>query len=246
MLFANDDVRYGGSVRARRSGADATIQAVSVLSDDTRRRMFAFCRRAGKAISRDEAAAEVGISRKLAAFHLERLVDAGLLRAHYDRAGGIRRVGRAPKMYEPAATDLQVSIPPRRPDLLAEILLDGVLNQDDVSPLESARRAAFRHGKRVGEEERDRTRPGRLSAERALTMSEATLASVGFEPVRPRPGCVRLQSCPFHPLAQSQPEAVCGINHAFVSGVVSGLQATAINAVLDPESGECCVELSAD
>lgn len=219
---------------------------MSVLSDDTRRRMFDFCRRIGRAITRDEAAAEVGISRKLAAFHLERLVEAGVLRAHYERAGGIRKVGRAPKMYEPAETDLQVSIPPRRPDLLAEILLDGVLSQTEADPLESARQAAFRHGERVGEEERARSRPGRLSAERALTLSEATLAGVGFEPVRPRPGCVRLQSCPFHPLAQSHPEAVCGINHAFLTGVLSGLQATTINAVLDPAGGECCVELTAD
>ncbi|HET6985489.1 MAG TPA: hypothetical protein VFI00_02700 [Kribbella sp.] len=233
-------------MRGRGSGTDATIQAMSVLGDDTRRRMFGFCRRAGRAISRDDAAAEVGISRKLAAFHLDRLVEAGLLRAHYDRAGGIRKVGRAPKMYEPAETDLQVSIPPRRPDLLAEILLDGALNQDDLDPLESACRAAFRHGEGVGDEERSRSRPGRLSAERALTLSEATLASVGFEPVRPRPGCVRLHSCPFHPLAQSQPEAVCGINHAFLTGVLAGLQATAIRAVLDPDGGECCVELTAD
>lgn len=225
-----------------------------MLSDDTRRRMFDFCRREGRAISRDEAAAEVGISRKLAAFHLERLVDAGLLRSHYERSGGIRKVGRAPKMYEPAETELQVSIPPRRPDLLAEILLDGILSQEDsdeaqaggAGALESTRRAAFRHGERVGAEERARSRPGRLSAERALTVSEATLVSVGFEPTRPRPDCVRLHSCPFHPLAQSQPDAVCGINHAFLTGMLSGLQATTVHAVLDPEGGECCVEITAD
>ncbi|MEU4293606.1 helix-turn-helix domain-containing protein [Kribbella sp. NPDC026596] len=245
-------------MRSRGSGAEATIRAVSVLSDDTRRRMFDFCRRGGRAISRDEAAAEVGISRKLAAFHLERLVDAGLLRTHYERSGGIRKVGRAPKMYEPAETELQVSIPPRRPDLLAEILLDGILSQDDNADgdaeapdggsggLEAARRAAFRHGERVGAEERARSRPGRLSAERALTVSEATLASVGFEPTRPRPGCVRLHSCPFHPLAESQPDAVCGLNHAFLTGMLSGLRATTVHAVLDPKGGECCVEITAD
>jgi predicted ArsR family transcriptional regulator len=221
---------------------------VSALSDRTRRRMFEFCRRVGRAITRDEAAVEVGISRKLAAFHLERLVEAGVLRAHYERADGIRKVGRAPKLYEPTEADLQVSIPPRRPDLLAEILLDGVLShqQAEADPLESARQAAFRHGEQVGEDERARSRPGRLSAERALTLSEATLAGVGFEPVRPRPDCVRLHSCPFHPLAQSHPEAVCGINHAFLTGVLSGLKATSIHAVLDPAGGECCVELRAD
>jgi predicted ArsR family transcriptional regulator len=229
---------------------DATIKAVSALNDESRRRMFEFCRRAGRAISRDEAAAEVGISRKLAAFHLEKLVEAGLLRAHYEQAGRLRKVGRAPKLYEPVESDLRVSIPPRQPDLLAEILLDGVLSHDRsddaASPLESARRAAFRRGERVGEQERSRSRPGRLSAERALTLSEATLSRAGFEPERPHAGCIRLHSCPFHPLAQAQPAAVCGINHAFLTGMLSGLRATTVHAVLDPEGGECCVEITAD
>ncbi|WP_406055463.1 helix-turn-helix transcriptional regulator [Kribbella sp. NBC_00889] len=230
-----------------RLGADATIRAVSALSDESRRRMFEFCRRAGRAISRDEAAAEVGISRKLAAFHLEKLVEARLLRAHYEHGGRLRKVGRAPKLYEPVETDVRVSIPPRQPDLLAEILLDGVLSHDDVlSPMDSTLEAAFRRGERVGEEERARSRPGRLSSERALTLSEATLSRVGFEPDRPRPNCVRLHSCPFHPLAQAQPDAVCGINHAFLTGMLNGLRATTVRAVLDPAGGECCVEITAD
>ncbi|TCC47985.1 transcriptional regulator [Kribbella capetownensis] len=209
--------------------------------------MFEFCRRAGRAISRDEAAAEVGISRKLAAFHLEKLVEAGLLRAHYEQGGRLRKVGRAPKLYEPVETDVRLSIPPRQPDLLAEILLDGVLSQDDdISPMDSALNAAFRRGERIGEDERARSRPGRLSSERALTLAEATLSRVGFEPDRPRPDCVRLHSCPFHPLAQAQPDAVCGINHAFLTGMLNGLRATTVRAILDPAGGECCVEITAD
>lgn len=224
---------------------DAAIEALAVLGDESRRRMFAFARRAGRPISRDDAAVEVGISRKLAAFHLERLVEAGLLRSHFEHAGRLRKVGRAPKLYEPTGADLKVSIPPRQPDLLAAILLEGVLSDEQGGALASARRAAFRRGERVGEEVRAQTRPGRLSAERALTLSEATLAGAGFEPVRPRPGCLRLHSCPFHPLAATQPEAVCGLNHAFVTGLLSGLGANTVQAVLDPGGGECCVEITA-
>jgi predicted ArsR family transcriptional regulator len=248
--LANVRVRYRGRVGDQGLGADATIRAVSALSDESRRRMFEFCRRAGRAISRDEAAAEVGISRKLAAFHLEKLVEAGLLRAHYEQGSRLRKVGRAPKLYEPVETDVRVSIPPRQPDLLAEILLDGVLSHDrtddDAGPLDSALKAAYRRGEQVGEEERARSRPGRLSSERALTLSEATLSRVGFEPDRPRPNCVRLHSCPFHPLAQAQPDAVCGINHAFLTGMLNGLRATTVRAILDPAGGECCVEITAD
>ena len=55
----------------------------------------------------------------------------------------------------------------------------------------------------------------------------------------------RLRNCPFHPLAARSPEFVCGLNHAFLAGVVDGLQASAMEAVLDPRAGECCVELRA-
>lgn len=224
---------------------DAAIEALTALGDESRRRMFEFARRAGRPISRDDAATEVGISRKLAAFHLERLVDAGLLRSHFGHPGRLRKVGRAPKLYEPTDADLKVSIPPRQPDLLAAILLEGVLSDASDNPLDAAHRAAFRRGERVGAEVRARARPGRLSSERALTLSEATLSGAGFEPVRPRPDCLRLHSCPFHPLAAVQPEAVCGINHAFVDGLLTGLEANTVEVALDPDGGECCVEITA-
>src|SRR5690349_15147573 len=99
---------------------DPAIKAVAALDDDLRRGMYQFIRGERRPVSRDEAAAAVGISRKLAAFHLDKLVDAGVLRAHYRSATGIRRVGRAPKVYEPVDTDLRISIPPRRHDLLAD------------------------------------------------------------------------------------------------------------------------------
>ncbi|MFD1051822.1 helix-turn-helix domain-containing protein [Kibdelosporangium lantanae] len=96
------------------------IRAVAALDDDLRRRMYTYIRAAGRAVTRDEAAASVGISRKLAAFHLDKLVTAGLLTDHYERAG---RVGRAPKVYQPTDVDIRVAIPQRQPDMLASILL---------------------------------------------------------------------------------------------------------------------------
>jgi DNA-binding transcriptional ArsR family regulator len=90
----------------------ASITAVAALADDLRRRMYAFIRDTGEPVTRDQAAAEVGISRKLAAFHLDKLVDAGLLQA--GAARGLRRAGRAAKTYQPTDRVLQISIPPRQ------------------------------------------------------------------------------------------------------------------------------------
>src|SRR5215467_9560652 len=103
------------------------MAAAAVLTDDLRRRMYAFVRRADGPVTRDEVAAEVGISRKLAAFHLDKMAAAGLLRTSFARPVGLRRVGRAPKAYAPAGLDVQVSIPQREHAVLAGILVDAVL-----------------------------------------------------------------------------------------------------------------------
>ncbi|GLX49246.1 ArsR family transcriptional regulator [Streptomyces hygroscopicus subsp. hygroscopicus] len=222
----------------------SAIDSVSVLSEDSRRRMFAFIRRAGHAVTRDEAAANVGISRKLAAFHLDKLVDAGLLRARYETPGGIRKVGRRPKVYEPTDAQITVSIPDRRHELLADLLLEAVLTEGaDENAVQSAMRTAGRRGRQLGEAAREETRPGRLGPERGLTACEALLEVYGYEPVREAPTRLRLRNCPFHPLAVKAPDLVCGMNQAFLGGYLTGLEVNGIQAVLAPEPGECCVRL---
>jgi predicted ArsR family transcriptional regulator len=109
------------------------VEAVSVLADEVRRGLYDFIRRAHRPVTREEAAADTGISAKLAAFHLEKLVTAGLLTFRYDNPGGKRKVGRKPKVYEPADTDIRISIPERHPDTLAEILIDAVLDQQPAT-----------------------------------------------------------------------------------------------------------------
>ncbi|MEU1461492.1 helix-turn-helix domain-containing protein [Streptomyces sp. NPDC005727] len=229
---------------ARADAADSAIDSVSVLSEDSRRRMFAFIRRARRAVTRDEAAASVGISRKLAAFHLDKLVDAGLLRARYGTPGAIRKVGRQPKVYEPTGAQITVSIPDRRHELLADLLLDAVLTEGaDESAAQAAVRTAERRGRELGEAAREETRPGRLGPERGLTACERLLDQYGYEPVRDTPTLLRLRNCPFHPLAAKAPDLVCGMNHAFLKGCLDGLQVGGVEAVLAPEPGECCVRL---
>ncbi|HMG61827.1 MAG TPA: transcriptional regulator [Streptosporangiaceae bacterium] len=230
------DLELGGG-----GAGDPSIRAVAALEDELRRGMYAFIRGARRPVTRDEAAASVGISRKLAAFHLDKLVEAGVLSARY-QAAGVRKVGRAPKVYEPSGLDIRISIPPRQHDILAEILLGGVLGAGD-SARDSVLAVAARRGREAGAAERERVRPGRLGAERGLTLASGVLARHGFEPARETPTCVRLRNCPFHPLAERATDLVCGLNHAFLGGLVAGLEADAVQAVLDPRPGECCVEL---
>ncbi|MER0449879.1 transcriptional regulator [Streptomyces sp. Edi4] len=223
---------------------DAALDSLSALGEGTRRQMFSFIRRARRPITRDEAAASVGISRKLAAFHLDKLVDVGLLRARYASPTGVRKVGRQPKVYEATDTPIQVSIPDRRHEFLADLLVQAVVTEgEDETAAQAAVRTAGQRGQELGQSERARLRPGRLGAERGLTLCERMLEQHGFEPAREAPDRLRLRNCPFHPVAAQAPDLVCGMNHAFLSGYLQGLHAPGVQAVLAPLPGECCVEL---
>jgi predicted ArsR family transcriptional regulator len=224
--------------------ANAAIKAVAVLDDGLRHGMYEFIRTARHPVTREQAAEAVGISRKLAAFHLDKLVAAGLLRSHSEPVGGLRKVGRTPKVYEPTDADIQISIPERQHDVLAAILITAVLTEgEDETARQSAMRAAHERGQVVAATERERLRPGRLGAERALTLSEGLLKRHGYQPDRVSPTRICLRNCPFHPLAEQAPDLVCGLNHAFLTGFLTGLDALAVEAVLQPRGGECCVEL---
>ncbi|MFF8594796.1 helix-turn-helix transcriptional regulator [Streptomyces sp. NPDC015220] len=221
-----------------------SLTALAVLGDEPRRRMFEFIRQQRHPVTREGVADALGISRKLAAFHLDKLVAAGLLQAHYESPSGIRKVGRKPKLYEPTADAVAVSIPERRYAMLADVLTEAVLTEAaDESAREAAFRVAFRRGEALGAGERERIRPGRLGAERGLSVAAGILEEFGFEPERAAPTVLRLRNCPFHPLAAKAPELVCGVNQAFLAGCLRGLGSDRTMAVLAPRPGSCCVEL---
>jgi predicted ArsR family transcriptional regulator len=223
----------------------APLATLAVLGEETRRRLYAYVRAARRPVTREEAAVSTGISRKLAAFHLDKLVAAGLLQASYNAPPGPRRVGRAPKTYRPCDVGIEVSIPARRHDLLAGILLDAVLAAGSgTEPRSAAQAAAHAAGHELGARERERRRPGQLGAERALTIAGQILAGDGFEPARPGPAELRLLNCPFQPLVSRNPELVCAISHAYVAGLLAGLGAATTAAVPDPQPGYCCVRLA--
>ncbi|MEV8459858.1 MULTISPECIES: helix-turn-helix transcriptional regulator [Streptomyces] len=218
---------------ARTPAPGDTMAALAVLGDESRRRLFEFVRRARRPVTREEASAALGISRKLAAFHLDKLVASGLLQAGHGSRGP-RRVGRSPKVYEPSPRTLQLSLPPRRHELLSSLLAEAVTGH---GPEESAREAAVRLARERGEE---------LGAEARGTDLTAFLESLGFEPADAGAGRTVLHNCPFHPVAAHASQLVCGMNHAFLRGCLaaSGHDATTA-AVLAPHPGLCCVELRA-
>jgi predicted ArsR family transcriptional regulator len=217
------------------------VRAIAALDDPSRRELYAFARAAGEPITREAAAERLGISRKLAAFHLDKLVDAGLLVAEFGRSARTRTIGRTPKAYRPSTRQVSVSIPQRGYESLAEILLDAVLSSSGGSGFQAALRAAASAGERAGAQARTRVRGGRIGPERGLKLAESELRARGFEPVRESPNCITLGNCPYQPLAAKATELVCGVNHQFISGFLRSLGTSGMVALLTPSPPHCCV-----
>lgn len=221
------------------------ISAVAVLGDQQRARLYAFVRDAPGPVTREEAANAAGISRKLAAFHLDRLVEAGLLDASYDRSDDTAaRVGRTPKRYSPADVEVAVTIPDRDYELVGEILLDAI-GEADASVREAVGRVSRERGRLVGAQARTERRLGRVGPERGLAIVAELLGRHGFEPAATPDGLIQ-RNCPFHRFAQRHPALVCGMNRDFVDGVLEGLGVRRLGATLDPADGRCCVIVTAD
>ena len=225
-------------------GLEGAATAVAALAESLRRRLYLYIRAAEHPVSREEAAAHVGISRKLAAFHLDRLVEAGLLVAGPARPtpGQRRPRGRAPKAYQPSRLEADVSIPERRYKLAGELLVDAIRGcRRDESPSDAALRVARTRGIELGRSARSAARKARRADVAGLAMD--LLEGHGFEPLRIGDGSVILRSCPFDALAQGSRNLVCGMNQALLGGVLSGLRDRASEATLDPGPGRCCVRI---
>jgi predicted ArsR family transcriptional regulator len=219
------------------------VAAVAALDDEVRRALFQFVRSAREPVTREAAADAVGVSRKLAAFHLDKLVTLGLLQSGF-ASGGSRRVGRTPRVYEAARRDITVHVPERTPEVLAAILVAALTGQRaDERAEDSALRVARGHGAELGAAARADAGRSRMGVERATAVATELLARAGFEPYRSG-AAVRLHNCPFHPLAAGAPDLVCGLNREYVGGLLDGLGVqTRLSAELAPLAGECCVEI---
>ena len=225
-----------------RPGRPAAVAAVAALAEPTRRRLYDHVVRSAEPVSRDEAAAATRVPRPTAAFHLDRLVDDGLLEVHFERRTGRTGpgAGRPSKLYRRTECTVSVSLPERRYDLVGD-LLASALDEAELSG-ESPRgvlgRRAYLRGRELGEQARadDTDGPG---SDVVLQVLEGQ----GFEP-RLEDDAVVLANCPFHDLAGAHTELVCGMNLRLLGGVIAGVASTGLVAELRPEPGRCCVRLA--
>ena len=226
---------------------DQQLTSLAGLGDPIRRALYRYVADRGVPVSRDEAAQAAGISRPLAAYHLDKLVDDGLLEPRYHRRGRRRGpgAGRPAKHYVRADRPLELSLPARDYAALAE-LLAGAFEADRSGAAKAAlNRAAAALGAELGTEAAGRTAPDG-DPDQVLAAVRQVLAARGYEPYQDPDGTIRLRNCPFDRIAARHRELVCGANHAMLQALthqVDGDPPT-VRAVLDPQPGRCCVTLN--
>jgi predicted ArsR family transcriptional regulator len=217
----------------------AQVAGVGALADPLRRALYQYVAAQPEPVSRDQAAAGVALPRHTAKFHLDRLVEEGLLVTEFRRLSGRQGpgAGRPAKLYRRSDRQLAVSLPERRYDLAGRLLAEAIEQADGGgTPVRQAvAESAAREGRRLG------ALPGRP---RPTPLEEAadTLAQEGYEP-RAAGESVVLVNCPFAALARDHTALVCGMNLDLISAFLAERGYASVAATLDPAVGRCCVTL---
>jgi predicted ArsR family transcriptional regulator len=222
------------------SGLD-DLDRVAGLADPVRRALYRHVVAAGGPVGRDAAAAAAGISRSLAAYHLDRLVEDGLLEAEYRRLTGRTGpgAGRPAKVYSRSARRFEVSVPPRHYEVPARLLATAL--EDDDQAVRKVGRVARAYGSEIGGEVTRRCGET-ASPSQVVRCLVDVLEERGYEPYEEE-RTIRLRNCPFDALATDHRDVVCGMNLAVMQGATDVLDGDTVKARLDPRPGECCVAL---
>ncbi|MFF9765175.1 helix-turn-helix transcriptional regulator [Streptomyces sp. NPDC014636] len=219
------------------------IEAIAALQDPVRRRLYEYVAAQGREVGRNEAAEAAGVARTLAAHHLDKLAEVGLLESGSRRLTGRSGpgAGRPAKVYTRARAERAVSLPARDYRTAAELLA------------EAAERAGLDVELRAAARRRGEALRGSAAPCAGLDEAAELLAARGYEPhlegAEDPEGAkkasdaaarvVRMRNCPFHAVADRYPPLVCGMNLALLEGLL-GTDGP-VRARMDARPGECCV-----
>ncbi|MGW6966986.1 helix-turn-helix transcriptional regulator [Streptomyces zaomyceticus] len=232
------------------------IEAIAMLQDPVRRRLYEYVAAQGREVGRNEAAEATGVARTLAAHHLDRLTEAGLLESGSRRLTGRSGpgAGRPAKVYTRTKAERSVSLPARDYRTAAELLA------------EAAEQAGLDAGLCAAARRRGESLRGSAAPCGDLKEAMKVLAARGYEPHLEDIGdpedadadtdtdtdahsaadsagaaarVVRMRNCPFHAVAERFPPLVCGMNLALLEGLLGA--DGPVRARMDARPGECCV-----
>lgn len=218
----------------------------AALGDPTRRRVFFAVRAAGREVSKDDVASDLGIERRLAGFHLDKLVEQGFLEADFrrDQGRGGPGAGRPPKRYRLAESEVLMALPERHYELLATLLLRATAEGGSGSPQEVLERVGYEFGYEVGRAEVAAGAGGLAAGSSAAIQDVVRLLSrYGFAAHADGDDGLRACACPFEEIAFDDPERICGLDRAIWRGMLAAFapEATLRVATTRARGDEACV-----
>ncbi len=190
-----------------------------------RTEVLALLRRADQPLSAAEISEMLGLHVNTARFHLDGLVDDGLV----ERTTELRATPGRPRILY--ASD-GPTIGPRSYELLAEMLTGFVASLPDAGP------GTVALGKSWGRHLIERSAPSeRVDADESVARLTRMLDAVGFDP-EPHASDheveVHLQRCPFREVAEKHTEVVCALHLGLMQGALEELDAPVTAASLHP------------
>jgi predicted ArsR family transcriptional regulator len=225
------------------------ISGIAALDQPLRRDLYRLLSERDGWVTRDEASEALGVPRSVAAFHLDKLVEAGVIEITFERTSGRTGpgAGRPSKLYRRATREVSASIPERHYDLAGSLLATAIAESERTgAPIAECLSATARAaGRVVGEEAAAATGPLTKRDDRRQAVMQI-LARHGYEPRLGARGEIALINCPFHRLAEEHRSLVCGMNLDFLGGLLEGIgPSQKLDARLAPEPGYCCVRIKA-
>jgi predicted ArsR family transcriptional regulator len=243
----NNAVRYKfgvSSTKVRGSdvgedGFESRVSKVGALTDPIRRALYHFVAYQPGSVSRDQAAAGVDVPRHTAKFHLDKLVDEGLLVTEFKRLTGRTGpgAGRPAKLYRRARQEVNVTLPRRRYDLAGHVLADAASRSLGGMPMDEALRAAAVNAADVVLE------AWPPAAADGGTQLHEILTKLGYEP-RANVDALTLRNCPFRQLSDDHEDLICTLNRDFISALAQRLGCNDRQAETVTRGTGCCVRVT--
>jgi predicted ArsR family transcriptional regulator len=214
------------------------VDELAAVGNPELREALRFVRAQELGVTADDLAAARDVHRNVARARLERLVEAGLLMAHYERRSGRSGpgAGRPAKVYSAAPSLASIEFPRRRYETLVGLLADA------IAPAERAERL-HEIGVRFGHELADAAALRTTTSLRvALGRLCAALRQLGYQASLERLddgiATIATPTCPLRPLVRARPE-VAGIDRGMWVGLTSRALAGAEPLRLSCETRDC-------
>lgn len=196
---------------------EQTLKITNVLADPTRYYIYQYITEQHREVTVQEIAGQFGIHPNVARLHLSKLEDVSMLVSDTKKSG--TGGGRPSRLYRLSDEVIQLHFPYRDYQLLAKIAFESM-----ASLGEPGRQALFATGKGFGTELMARAAGSASTFEEKLVILKQAAILAGFSPEfegDPEKGEVRFSifNCPFKEIAREDPDMVCRMHHAFLTGM---------------------------